>query len=124
MRIRSAERAAHWRGVLERQGASGLSIAAFCRQESLSQPSFYAWRRRLQSPDAVKATNQESVSRRVASPSGFVPVRIESAPIGGALHIRWPDGVSLEVPAGADLATVSGVMRALRETASGGELRC
>ena len=52
---RHSTAADRWRGLLQRQGSSGLSIAAFCRREGVSQPSFYAWRRRLR----VEATFAE-----------------------------------------------------------------
>ena len=37
----------HWRRVLDRWKTSGLDGRAFCRREGLSEPSFYAWRRRI-----------------------------------------------------------------------------
>lgn len=33
-----------WRAVMTRFGTSGLSVAAFCRRESLCKASFYRWR--------------------------------------------------------------------------------
>ena len=39
-----------WRGILQRQAASGLSIRQFCNAEDLSEASFYAWRRVLPTP--------------------------------------------------------------------------
>ena len=33
-----------WQAVMRRFGASGLSVAAFCRRESLCTASFYRWR--------------------------------------------------------------------------------
>ena len=33
-----------WRALMTRFGASGLSVAAFCRRESLCKASFYRWR--------------------------------------------------------------------------------
>ena len=36
-----------WREVLQRQRASGLSVASFSRRHGLSAASLYAWRRRL-----------------------------------------------------------------------------
>lgn len=36
-----------WRALLARFGWSGLSIADFCRHESISVASFYRWRRLL-----------------------------------------------------------------------------
>jgi len=35
---------------------SGLSVRAFCEQQDLSQPSFYAWRRTLAERDAQAVT--------------------------------------------------------------------
>ena len=33
-----------WRALMTRFGASGLSVAEFCRRESLCKASFYRWR--------------------------------------------------------------------------------
>ena len=38
---------ARWRERLERFESSGQSGAAFCRDEGVSQASFYKWRKRL-----------------------------------------------------------------------------
>ena len=48
---RSVEKEAFWRLVLDEQKASGLSVRAFCRKESVSEPSFYAWRKELAKRD-------------------------------------------------------------------------
>lgn len=49
---RSLEKEAFWRLVLSEQQQSGLSIRAFCAEEGLSEPSFYAWRREIRKRDA------------------------------------------------------------------------
>ena len=36
-----------WRSILSRYQASGMSVTAFCRQESISTVSFYRWGRKL-----------------------------------------------------------------------------
>ncbi|MBC7501386.1 MAG: hypothetical protein H7315_12945 [Herminiimonas sp.] len=36
-----------WRNHLERHAASGKSIAAFCRDEAISEGNFYVWRTKL-----------------------------------------------------------------------------
>jgi hypothetical protein len=36
-----------WKALLERQAASGQSIEAFCRSESITTASFYRWRKQL-----------------------------------------------------------------------------
>ena len=49
---RSHEKEQFWRLVLDEQAASGLSVRAFCRQEGISEPSYYAWRKELAVRDA------------------------------------------------------------------------
>jgi len=36
-----------WRALIKRFDASGLSVQAFCRRESISEVSFYRWRKAL-----------------------------------------------------------------------------
>lgn len=56
---RSLEKEAFWRLVLEEHQASGLLVRAFCQQESLSEPSFYAWRKKLRKRDQKADVAQE-----------------------------------------------------------------
>jgi hypothetical protein len=74
-----------WRSRLQRFDASGMSVARFCRQEQVSVPSFYQWRKRL----AV-------LPPRVSSPT-FVPVRL--TPVA-AVEIHLPNGARVSVPPG------------------------
>ncbi len=60
-----------WRERMARWRASGLSKAAFCRQESLSVASFHYWHRILAQP-----AHKDS-----ATLSRFVPVKV-SEPLG------------------------------------------
>ena len=43
-KIRDPKREAFWRDMLAQHRSGSLSIRAFCRNERLSEPSFYAWR--------------------------------------------------------------------------------
>ncbi len=51
-----------WRDLIERQQASGFSVAAFCRDNGVAASSFFAWKRKLaaapaaSSPAFVEAT--------------------------------------------------------------------
>jgi transposase-like protein len=47
------EKEQFWRLVLEEHQKSGLSVREFCRAESISEPSFYTWRRRLAKSDQI-----------------------------------------------------------------------
>ncbi|QDU62694.1 hypothetical protein Pan216_35630 [Planctomycetes bacterium Pan216] len=42
---RSPEKEAYWRKVVHRQEESGQSVRRFCREEGISEASFYGWRR-------------------------------------------------------------------------------
>jgi transposase len=54
-----------WRRFVREQAGSGLSVAAWCRQQGLVEPTFHWWRRELVRRDAqrTKAT--------------FVPVQVK-----------------------------------------------
>jgi hypothetical protein len=42
-----------WRKIVSAQPTSGSSIAAYCRDRGISQPSFFAWRRRFGTLDGL-----------------------------------------------------------------------
>ena len=92
---RRADRAVElaWRERLERQRRSGLSVAAFCRRERVSQPSFYHWRKRLAAAERPL----------------FVPVQVaDDAPASaGGLEIDLPGGAVVRLPVGAPRELVS-----------------
>ena len=43
-----------WQMALETYKSSGLSVRNFCKQEGLSEPAFYAWRKKLTKGDDPK----------------------------------------------------------------------
>jgi transposase-like protein len=49
---RSVEKEEFWRLVLDEYQRSGLTARAFCEQQGISAPSFYAWRRKIQKRDS------------------------------------------------------------------------
>jgi hypothetical protein len=94
----SAEKAEFWKLAIAEQGESGLSIKAFCRQQSLSEPSFHSWKRKL------KKQNQSSQSVSLA------PVRVVSGhdhpdatrACNPHVKIRLPGGIVVELFSGDD----------------------
>jgi hypothetical protein len=50
-----AQRESTWQDRLARYVASGRSVVAFCRDESISVASFYGWRHRLSARDGAPA---------------------------------------------------------------------
>ena len=69
-----------WRKRLARWKASGLDGRAFCRREGLTEPSFYAWKRRIGLREAQPNGPVESPrpSRRPDS-MRLVPVTMAAA---------------------------------------------
>lgn len=87
-KARDASKEAFWRSMIERHGQSRLAIREFCRNEKLSEPSFYAWRREI----ARRETQSRIVPKRPRRrrKASFVPVRLatESAPSNGRIEIE------------------------------------
>ena len=51
-----------WQAVLARFGTAGLSVAAFCARESISEASFYRWRGLLPSSGTGHPVAQTAAS--------------------------------------------------------------
>jgi hypothetical protein len=75
-----------WRQRLQRQSASGLSIAAFCAREGVSCASFHAWKRTL---------GARSLPARPERPL-FVPLHLDTNSVGDGHAVSH--GVELELP--------------------------
>ena len=103
-----AKRIKHWRGIMEKRVASGISAAAFCRQNNIRISQFYWWRRRFR-----KENSQGTESRFLQ----LVPIS-KSAQHSG-IRFRLRDGLSIEVDPGFDPHTLRGVI----ETIGGGETK-
>jgi hypothetical protein len=91
-RLLSARKTHEWERRLRRFRKSRQSVAAFCREEGVSPPSFYLWKRRL-------SQASKTVSSAVEPPAGFRPVRLVSAVVSAAgIDVQLPGGTQLVVP--------------------------
>ena len=119
---RNEDRQAEWRARLARWLHSGLSIRRFCLRESVSEPSFYQWRKRLRVADA--AERQVSSPRAGSSPNAtFLPIEViggGSAVDATCIEIHLPSGVTVRVPEGVAEARLHALVRLLR----GDDARC
>ena len=92
-----------WQQRLARQQASGLSVSEFCRQERVSPPSYYRWRKILQGE-----SNGKSPKRDEPTNSMFVPVRRSPETLGNCrLTIELPNGCMVHIAEGTSAALVS-----------------
>jgi transposase-like protein len=104
--IQSTE--AVWRDRLARFGKCKLTVKEFCRQEGVSDPSFYQWRKRLEKdpPDSKHLRRTGGRSAKAEKSQSFVPVRVSSAgdlsnSVFGSVvaEVEFPNGVRIRVPA-------------------------
>lgn len=88
-----------WRAMLERFASSGLSVAAFCEREGISEASLYRWRSLLQGAGKNKKPRQQiAVSAAAPIAAEFVELgalRSDSARVEVRLDLGG--GVSLTV---------------------------
>ena len=96
-------KAREWADRFLRFDNAQQSVVEFCRSEGVSQPSFYAWRKKL----ADKRS--KPVGRMRFEPVPFVRPRLESG-----LMVRLPGGVELELA--SDLELVQAVVKQLIES--------
>ena len=88
-------KAVEWRERLNRFVAAGISVTRFCREEGVSQPSFFAWRKKLRGAGGGEPE--------------FAAVRV----LGGECVSAWlPGGTRIEVPSG-DERVIAAVVEAL-----------
>ena len=112
---RNQRREDHWRGIVTRQPASGLTIRAWCEQQGVTEASFYAWRRTL----AARGVNGKAPA--LEPPAQLVALDVggsEQLSIGAApLQLAAAD-VRIEVRPGFDDDTLRRVLSVLREAAA------
>lgn len=134
------DRKQFWRNLIERQLASGLSIARFCEQAGVSANSFFVWKRRLrpkngQAQRGTRTSRRRAVTRArsngpAAAATPLVPVRLLADPDrpralhATAIEIEWPNGAVLRVPAECNGRLVRDVVKALAPLLVGDRASC
>jgi transposase len=103
-------KAEHWQRILDEQRLSNLSVVAFCAQKSISVPSFYQWRKKLQPPQA-SPTKQPLVPVRV------IPV---APPVTEQfIQIMTPSGFSIRCNTAVDTQKLTQIIDAIEVTQRG-----
>jgi hypothetical protein len=107
----SSEKVSEWTRRLRRHEKSGQSVARFCRDEGVSQGSFYLWKKKLRDllPGGCKDESQSSHTS-----AQFRPVHVASSLTQTSQQqtiVRLGDDIRIEL--GSDLAIVASVVRQL-----------
>ena len=113
----SSERELFWRGKLAEFVASGLTVRAFCRRESLAESAFYVWRREISARDAkVASVGRRKVKASMPERPAFVPVVLSSqtsSPTQEGLAIQLRGGRVLRMPGNMPASEVAQLIHAL-----------
>lgn len=95
-------KADEWAERIGAQQRSGISVKQFCKEQAVSEYSFYAWRKRLQERGPVRFALVERGARRQVRPAEAV------------LELVLTTGARLRIGTGVDAATLRTVLDALR----------
>ena len=98
----ASAKADEWAERIATQQRSGMSVKQFCKEQGLTEYSFYAWRKRLQKKEPVRFALVDRGAAR-QEPSTEV-----------ALELVLATGERLRIGAGIDPATLRTVLDALR----------
>ncbi len=91
-----------WADRIAAQQHSGLSVKQFCKEQGLTEYSFYAWRKRLQESGPVRFALLERSARR------------QERTAEAALELVLATGERLRIGAGVDITTLRTVLDVLR----------
>jgi len=95
-------KAGEWAQRIAAQRRSGMSVKQFCKEQGLTECSFYAWRKRLQEKGPVRFALVERCARR------------QERTAEGVLELVLATGERLRIGTGVDPATLQVVLAVLR----------
>ncbi len=95
-------KAKEWAERIAAQQRSGISVKQFCKEQGLTEYSFYSWRKRLRGKQAVRfALVEREAIRRDATGEAV-------------LELVFATGERLRIGTGADATTLRTVVETLR----------
>lgn len=115
---RSASKEQYWRSQVRQWRKSGLAVRAFCEEQGLSEPNFYAWRRTLAQRDAAVQFVPVRVTREFSSNVTADGTAPPSAPawgdgVAGVIELVLSGGRRLRIAPGFDGPTLRRVLALL-----------
>jgi transposase-like protein len=123
----TAERRQFWQELFAKRDTLGLSVAQVCQEAGVSQATFYAWRKRLQSSRRTTAA-VGSRRGRTKTVSPLVPVRIipdrTAADRASTMIVELPGAVRVQIPSGCDAATIQAVLQSASSLGHRGPSPC
>ena len=99
LQVRNEYRRQQWTQIIRECQSSGLSNKEYCRQQGISEKSYYYWLRKLRSAAA------ESIPQIV---------EMELPAMEDKVYIRFR-GAELTLPANTDVEAIAAVLRSLQQ---------
>lgn len=112
---KNSEKALHWREILERQANSGVSVREFCATEGVSEPSFYAWRKRLGTRKKDGSRVRTATRRKDRHDNGRLFVPLQVLDTAATLEIIHPLGYRIRLTGDVNPVVLRRVIEALDE---------
>ena len=100
------ERLENWTARIMVCRGSGMTVRAWCRENGLSEKTYYYWQRRL-----FQALSEQQVSHKTAFAEVTPPQPVCSGNVAVTVRIS---GAEADIHAGADTAIVETVLRILK----------
>jgi transposase len=97
----TSPKADEWAERIAAQQRSGMSVKQFCKEQGLTEYSFYTWRKRLQEKGPVRFALVERTRRQEHTAEAVLELVLAS-------------GERLRIGTGVDIATLRAVLDALR----------
>ena len=113
----SNEKRLYWQEIIGRQADSGVSVRQFCAGEGISEPSFYAWRRKLGKPPGGGTRSQTSSPRGSRNGQDFIPLKLLES--SGAVEVVHPSGYRIRVTGEVDVRGLQQILDVLDERSHG-----
>ena len=112
---KNAEKEVRWREILERYADSGVSVREFCVSEGVSEPSFYAWRKKLGMGKDGSARARPARDRQDRSDDERLFVPLQVLDTAATLEIIHPLGYRIQVTGDVNPVALRQVIEVLNE---------
>ena len=102
MQVRNTYRMDQWRQIIRKCQESGLSNKAYCKQQGISEKTYYYWLRKVRTAAVEQAAPQ------------IMELEPEEERRGEMLYIRYR-GAELTLPGETDIEAIAAVLRSLQQ---------
>ena len=103
--LNAAQRAQLWAERIAECRGSGMSVRAWCRENKISEKTYYYWQRRLY---------QQMVSTAEAVSFAEIPHEVQTGPSSGAAAKISLAGATIEIYPGADAQMIQAIVQTLK----------